>query len=189
MVVMIISLVIFAIAVIVLLVAIDVACPCLLASDWFEGELERVDAATGGEAAAIIAICVLVALAMITLMLVELVSFRRLVSLRRPVFFLISSTEEGIAAVDKESICQLAETTVTTFHNIRDVKCKVREKANVLAISCRIRVALGTNIPELSTELQTKIKDSVERLTGLEVGQVDVKSRYESAKSKRLAVS
>lgn len=179
-VVVIVGLVILAAAVITLLVATGASAPDIV--PWFESQLQRVADATGGGAAAIIAVSVIIALGMVALVFFELRP------LRRPVPLLISSTEQGIATIDKESVCVLAERTAATVTNVHDVKCSVGERAGGLRISCLASVALGSNIPEVSAELQSKIKEAVERLTGLPVAQVDVKTKYEPLEAKRLAV-
>ena len=107
----------------------------------------------------------------------------------KPVLFLLSSTDHGIATIDKNSICDLAESTALTFHNVRDVICKVgKQGPDFMMVSCKATLALGTNMPEITAELQSKIKESVEELTGLTVLQVNVKSKYESGRNKHMAL-
>ena len=179
-VVVIVALVILAGAVITLLVATGASSADMFRG--FQSQLQGAADASGGGAAAIIAVAAVIALGMLALLLLELIP------LRKAVLLLISSTEEGITAIERESVCELAEKTAAVVHNVRDVRCSVRERAGGLLVSCRALVALGTNIPQVSAELQSKIKKDVEELTGLPVAEVDVKAKYESVEVKRLIV-
>ena len=169
-------------AMIVLLVATEVITQAFLPSDWFDVPLQSTVDATGGTLAAIIAVSIIIALAMIILAFMELMPFRNGVA------FLISSGEAGITTIDQASVRVLAEKTGAAAHNVRGVRCQVGEGPNGLTISSQASVALGSNIPEVSAELQSKIKEAVERFTGLPVAQVNVKAKYESVEAKRLAV-
>ncbi len=177
---MIISLVILAGAVITLLVATGATSPDVFRG--FQSQLQGAADASGGGAAAIIAVAAIIALGMLALLFFELIPRRK------PVPLLISSTEQGITTIDRDSVCELAEKAAANVHNVRDVSCSVGERAGGLLISCRPSVALGSNIPEISAELQSKIREEVELLTGLPVAEVDVKTKYESVEAKRLAV-
>lgn len=181
-VVVIISMLVLAGAVITLLVATEVRTPEVLPYGLFESQLQRVADATGGSAAAIIAVSAVIALGMIALLFVEVIPTRK------PVLLLISSTEQGITTIDKNSVCVLAEKTAATLHYVRDVKCSIGQRTGGLLISCRASVALGSNIPEVSAELQNKIREAVEQSTGLRVVEVDVRAKYETVEGKRLAV-
>ena len=177
---MIVALVVLAGAVITLIVTAGATTPS--SYGWFESALQRAADATGGNAAAIIAVGVIIALGMVALLLFELIPVRKAAPL------LISSTEEGVTTIDQDSVRLLAEKTATSaVSNVRDIRCVVGEKAGGLTISCRASVALGSNIPEVGAELQNKVKDAVEKLTGLPVVKVDVKAKYETVKA-RLAV-
>jgi uncharacterized alkaline shock family protein YloU len=56
-----------------------------------------------------------------------------------------------------------------------------------IAIACYPRVILGSNVQELGDDLQTRIKQSVEQLTGLTVLEVNVvRVRYDRGDGARL---
>jgi uncharacterized alkaline shock family protein YloU len=180
--VIIVALVILAGAVITLLVAAGVSPPDVLPYGWFEPQLQGIADATGGTAAAIIALTVVIALGMIALLFFEFAPSGK------PASLLISSAENGVVTIDVESVCMLAEHTATSTRGVRRVKCRVRESAGGLLISCRASLALGTNIVEMGADLRSKIKEVVEQLTGLPVAQVDIRTKYESREAKPLAV-
>jgi uncharacterized alkaline shock family protein YloU/type IV secretory pathway VirB2 component (pilin) len=180
--VVVIALVILAGAVITCLVASHVSTPDILPYGWVESQLQRVADANRGTVAGIITISVVIALGMIVILLFEFIP------LSKPATLLISSTEKGVTTIDVDSVCILAEHAGATIHDVRDVKSKVRESAGGLLISCRTSVALGSNLLELEAESRSRIRETVEQLTGLPVAQVDIKIKYESRKAKQLAV-
>jgi hypothetical protein len=169
-------------AVITLLVTAGATGPGILPFGWFEGLLQKAASSGGGATAAIISAGVVIALGMIALLFFELMPFRKRVPL------LISSNEGGITTIDAHSVCVLAEKTAASIHNVHDIKCRVGAKMGGLVIYCRASVALGSNIPEVGVELQSKVKETVEQLTGLPVAKVDVRTQYEPVEAKRLAV-
>ena len=177
------ALIVLAGAVITALVAVELSDPDVLFSGWFESQFEEVADASGGEVAGIIAVSVVIALGMVVLLVFELIP------MRKPVLFMLSSTEHGIATIEKDSIRELAENTALSFRNVRDAYCRVVKNADdLMVIICRVSLTLGTNMPEMTAELQSKIKGAVEELTGLTVLQVNVKSKYESGRTKHMAL-
>jgi hypothetical protein len=181
-VVVVISVVILVGAVVTLLVSTGVSNPDILPFGWFETQLTGAAAATGGSAAIITIVSGIIALGLLILIIFEFIPIQKAVSL------LISSNDYGIVTIDRESVCLLAEKTSASFQNVRSAKCSLVEGTEGLVISCRPSVALITNIPELSVEVQAKIKEIVEQLTGLAVAQVNIKAKYETGEARRLAV-
>ena len=181
-VVVVISVVLLVGAVVTLLVSTGVSNPDILPFGWFESQLEGAAAATGGGAAAIIIVSGIIALGLLILLIFEFVPLQKSIPL------LIDSNDYGIITIDKESVCLLAEKTAASFQNVRSAKCSLVEGTEGLVVSCRPLVALITNVPELSVEVQAKIKEIVEQLTGLAVAQVNIKAKYETGEARRLAV-
>jgi len=169
-------------AVVTLLVSVGASPPDLLPHGWFETQLKTVADASGAAAVGIMAVCVVIILAMIAILVVESAP------LRRPMALLISSTEQGVTTIDEESICVLCERTSAGIHSVHAVKCHIRERPGGLLIVCRPTAIMGSNLLELGPELQQRIKEAVEELTGLPVAQVDVSFKYEPVEARRLAV-
>lgn len=177
------AVVVLATAAIILLVTAGAVSSGFLPSDWFDVPLARAADASGVTMAAIIAGSALV----IVLALAVLVLEFALAGRRR--LLLISSSEEGSASIDEGSVRLLAEKAASAVNSVRAARCFVREKPNGLAISCRALTGMGSNIPELSAELQGQIKETVSQFTGLPVSDVSVKVKYERANGKRVMVS
>ena len=174
------ALVLLAGSVMTLLVATEATAPD--SYGWFDFTLQKADDATGSGLVLTIIVAVIVGLASMAVLLIEMVFSRQ------PAPLLINSSEEGVTTINQESVCVLAEKTAATVHNVRDVHCSVGEKVGGLVISCQAVVSLASNVPEVCTELQGRVKSEVEKLTGLPVAQIDVKTKYESSDAKRLTV-
>lgn len=177
-----ISVVILIGAVVTLLVSTGVSAPDILPFGWFETQLQRVTEASVGGIAATLLVSIIIALGMLTLLFFEFIP------IRKTAILVINSTEKGSVTIDRESVCLLAEKTAITSRGVHAAKCSLAEGSEGLAISCRTSAVLVSNIPELSTELQGKIKDIVEELTGLAVAQVDINARYVPGEARRLTV-
>jgi hypothetical protein len=149
---------------------------------WFSFILQKAADATGAGLVITIVVAVIIALGTLALLLFELAISRQ------PITLLISSSEEGVTTINQESVCVLAEKTAATVSNVRDVHCSVGEKVGGLIFSCQALVSLASNVPEVCAELQGKVKENVEKLTGLPVAQINVKTKYESSDAKRLSV-
>jgi len=106
---------------------------------------------------------------------------------KRPRPLVVRADEAGTVTIEPNSVRVLAETVGAEVNGVREISCRVRERPGGLAIGCFPRVALGSNIPRLSTEMQVKIKESVESLVGLPVIEVSVVTKYETQRSRRLA--
>ncbi|MCD6568214.1 MAG: alkaline shock response membrane anchor protein AmaP [Dehalococcoidia bacterium] len=177
------ALLILAAAVIVLLVSAGICSPDVLPFEWSKSALGWVAGTSGARMVSVIAISAIIAVIMIGLLAVEVAPPRK------PAPLLISSSIEGITTVDVASICMLVEHVAVTVHGVRDVKSIVEESPVGLLIECQTTANLGSSILEIEPELRSRVKAAIEQLTGLPVAQVDVKIKYDSGRSKRLAVS
>jgi hypothetical protein len=192
-----ISLLVLAGAIVTLLVATDAVAPDflpgggsgeLVGDSWFEPQLRDLSDFSGSGLVVTIVVTILVALSMLGLLLVEM---RPIVRSRRSLR--ISSTPDGALSIEAASVRLLAEKTGMSNRNVSSLKCLLRVRRRAIAggsasiaIVCYPRVILGSNVPEIREDLQTRIKQSVEQLTGLTVLQVHVVSRYERGDSARL---
>ncbi len=168
-------------AIISLVVATEISPPDFLPYGWFQSPLQDVADATGKQATGIIVISVVITLGM-TGVLVFALRFRKETS------FIIGSDEKGITTINESSIRLLAETMGATFRSIDDIKCSVAENTGRLVFSCKVSVAIGNDAAQVGSELQTKIKEVVERFTGLRVARINIKVKYKSGESAQLKV-
>ena len=156
---------------------------------WFYAELKGVADFTGGDQAVTIVVAIVVAVVMLGLFLLEVRQLRRC-EVRLPV----SATPEGFLTIEASSVRLLAERTGIVNRNVSSLRCRlgVRRRpptgdAASIIIECYPRLLLGTDVQEVRDDLQTRIKNTVQRLTGLIVLQVNiVQVRYDKDSETRL---
>ncbi len=173
---------VLAAAAIVLLVTAGAVSPDFVPVDWLEVPLERASDATGGSLITIIVVSVLL---LVGALLVLVLEFSRR---GREDELLISSSEAGSATVDHDSVRLLAERAASGASSVRQVRCWVKHKPDGLLISCRALSVMGSNIPEVSAEIQGNIRETVSEYTGLSVADVRVTVKYERVDRKHAMV-
>ena len=159
-------------------------------NSWFESELRELALLEQPWKA----ISIAGALAGIGLMLLLLAFQVRGGGWRREMPLLVSSTDLGSLSVDPASIRTLVEHTGMTNRSVVDLTCRlsVRRKTppggpDHITISCQPRLEMGADLREVRDDIQCKVKEVVERLTGLEVGRVHLtRARYERLPDNRL---
>ena len=154
---------------------------------WFQSELEDLASYEGSARVISMAISIAVAAVMLLVLLAEWRVGQKTMSL------LISVTGEGGLSIEEDSVRYLAERTGQSNRNVTRLRCGVRiqGRRNVaparVILTCYPRVILGSNVQEIRDDLQQRVKDSVESLTGLLVDRVDVaRVRYERSDSSKL---
>ncbi len=175
------ALAILAGAVVTIGVATQVWPPYILAG-WFQSQLQLASEATTASRVAIISLSAVAAVGMLALLLAEVVP------LRTSVVHVLSTTDKGVATIENQSLCLLAERTGETVHGVNDVDCFIRDGDDGLLIKCRAVIALGANLLEINPELKSKVHDAIQQLTGLPVARVDIKFKYHSDKRSRVSV-
>ncbi len=155
--------------VLVLLVAVGAVEP----GDLLLPQFEDVAEATGAGLAAANGIAVVMVLIGLLLLVVELQPI-----VARPRLVLVSAGEAGVVQIALDSVKELAERTGGANRSVKGLKCRVRVTSGGLRIVCLADLNMGSEVPKVSAELQESIDDAVERLTGLEVVDVEVKARY-----------
>ena len=139
-------------------------------------------------------ISVAASLAVIVLML-GLLAFETMgATRRRETPLLISSTGLGLLSVEPASIRTLVEHTGSANRSVFDLRCRlnVRRKTppggpDHIIISCQPNLEMGADLTEVRDDLQARVKEVVERLTGLAVERVHItRVRYERLPEHRL---
>ena len=181
-------------ATVTVLVSADAVDPDFLPSGssdeaWFDNELSGVADLDGAKQTIAIVLPVVAGIAALALLALQLRSIRR-----GPLSLQISSSQEGGLTMEATSVRLLAERTALINRNINDIRCGIRvtrrpagDGPASIVIACYPRVNLGGNIKEIRDDLQLRIKDVVERLTGLAVQRVNiVKVRYDRNDDRKL---
>lgn len=88
--------------------------------------------------------------------------------------FLIRHTDYGELKISTQTIEGIAQSVATKFSGIRNIKIKVNVLEGIIILDMRGEVSPEINIPETTIQLQDKVKEHVEKCTGVEVGEVKV---------------
>lgn len=144
---------------------------------WFQPQLE--DLADYGGTGEGIAIGVSAGIGL--LMLAALFFEIRPLLHRREVLLPISGSPDGNLNIEAGSVRLLAEKTGIANRSVASLKCRLRIRRGAtsagpasVVIVCQPRLILGSNVQEIGDDLQVRIKEAVQRLTGLTVLRVDV---------------
>lgn len=189
--VILVALFLLAASVITILVALDALAadflPGTAEESWFQPQLQGLAGFEGWQ----LAVSVIAAAAVGLLMLILLAMELKPNSSNR--FFTVSASREGNLTVDETSVRELAESTALNNQAVDVVRCRIRTQGKRTAsptsiiVDCYPVVVAGSNVQEVRDDLQARIKETVERLTGLRVSQVNVaRIRYESGQNLRL---
>lgn len=157
---------------------------------WFEPQLRGLAEFQGGGEVAAVVIPVIVLVLMAALLFMQFKGGTG----RREQALPISATELGRLNVEADSVRLLAERTGSANRNVVELRCRLAvRKTNPtslpasIVIACYPQVVMGADIQELRDDLQTRIKEVVERLTGLQVERVNVsRVRYDRGPERRL---
>ena len=156
-------------------------------ASWFQPQLEALADSTRTNSLTNIAIFSIAGLVSLFVLILELKSPNKTKSL------VISSAPEGDLTIEEDSIRYLVEKTGTTSRDIISMRCKVkieRRTPNIpytISINCSPKITLGSNVQAVRDDLQIRVKNKVETLTGLIVHKVNVpRVKYDRGTTSRL---
>lgn len=93
---------------------------------------------------------------------------------RRGNKFYCFKNEDGIVRISANSIENIALSVARRSNSVREAKAKAKFIKSGVEITLRMVVYPDTQVPALSEILQDKIRSSVEMMTELKVGSVDI---------------
>lgn len=88
--------------------------------------------------------------------------------------FLVRHTDYGELKISTQTIEGLAQSVANKFTGIRNIITKVYILEGIITLHMRGEVSPEINIPETTIQLQNKVKEHVEKCTGVEVSEVKV---------------
>lgn len=149
---------------------------------WLRDQLREIDELRGDRKSATIASVALAGVVAVLLLALE----------SRPLF-----TVERVVATDAagkdfaiygDSIKILIEQAGTDIAGVTDVTSSFRKSPDGLRISCRVSLARSANMHEVGSQLQERVKATVERMAGVKVAEVRLKLRYDvSSREQRVS--
>lgn len=106
-----------------------------------------------------------------------LASIRLLVagfSRQKPVSTLLMNTELGVIRVSVNTLDTLTQKAVRSFQEVKEIKSVVLSDPDGIRIQLKISILPDIVMPELSRNIQQKVKEYVESLSGIAVKEVQV---------------
>lgn len=88
--------------------------------------------------------------------------------------YLIRHTEYGELKISTQTVEGLVQSIANKYSGIRNVRTNVKIFEGIVTIFLRGEVTPEINIPETTIDLQNKVKEHVEKCTGVEVSEVKV---------------
>lgn len=89
---------------------------------------------------------------------------------------ILLENSDGKLLITRETIENLVNNIVKGFDSAEDITTKIElDNENNLIVYVNLSVSENANIKELSTNLQTRIKDTVKKTSDLEVKEVNIK--------------
>jgi len=90
---------------------------------------------------------------------------------------ILLENESGKLLISIETIENLVKGVISGFQNVKSTNCKVRldKQVNNVVIDLNLVVSADTVIKELSTNLQSRIKEVIKTTTEIEVKQINIK--------------
>lgn len=89
---------------------------------------------------------------------------------------ILLENSDGKLLITKETIENLVNGVVKGFESAEDITTKIElDKENNVIVFVNLNVSSNAVIKELSTNIQTKIKDTIKKATDLQVKEVNIK--------------
>ena len=88
--------------------------------------------------------------------------------------FLVLNNESGEVTIHDETIIGLVRSIANEFEGIDNILTKVKFKDGKINIDLKGEAEKEISIPQISQQLQERIKTHIEDVTGAEVNNVDV---------------
>ncbi len=86
----------------------------------------------------------------------------------------LTTTELGVVRVSIATLDTLTQKAVQSFQEVKEVKNVVLSDVDGARIQLKITVLPDVSMPELTRSIQTKVKEYVESLSGINVKEVQV---------------
>ena len=92
---------------------------------------------------------------------------------------ILLENESGKLMISIDTISNIVKSVSKEFSNIKSINCKVKldKQINNVVIDINLVVASETNIKELSSNLQNKIKEVIKTTTDINVKEINIKIR------------
>jgi len=101
---------------------------------------------------------------MVLVSLLHLITF----SPRRKKMKTISfDSEGGVVSISVSAVCDFIRKLGDEFESVKNIEPKLRSEKEMVSIDLNLKVRTGTRIPELSAQLQARVRESIREGLGI----------------------
>ncbi|HHY81446.1 MAG TPA: alkaline shock response membrane anchor protein AmaP [Clostridiales bacterium] len=93
---------------------------------------------------------------------------------RKPNSTIMGNTELGVIRISVNTLDTLTQKAVRSFNEVREVKSIVLPDADGVKVQLKLTVQPDVVMPDLSKNIQNKVKEYVESLSGIVVREVQI---------------
>lgn len=86
----------------------------------------------------------------------------------------ISSSAEGNIEISINALEEIVKRFFSGIHGVRSATIDVSEKREGICVQAKITIVPGTNVPELTKNVQSELKTNVEMLSGVNIKSIKV---------------
>ena len=90
----------------------------------------------------------------------------------------IADGPSGTTQVSSRSVVRLAERIALSNHDVTACSCDLSAAPEGLTIACKTQLRMGADVPRVTSEVQSSIRDAVESLLGVPVSNVYIRAKY-----------
>ncbi len=76
-------------------------------------------------------------------------------------------TEGGIVSISVNAVCDFIQKLGDEFESVKNIDPKLHSEKDMVSIELNLKVRTGTRIPELSAQLQNRVRESVREGLGI----------------------
>lgn len=93
---------------------------------------------------------------------------------------LISSNENGLITMSRESLEKYAKVMGLQIAQVRDIRCNIWQTDKGLKVNCHPILLTGAQVQDQAPEIREQIAQTITNVTGIPVIKISVKARYDS---------
>lgn len=98
----------------------------------------------------------------------------------------IADDSTGTTQVSSRSVVNLCEKVALSNRDVTSCDCAIERTLEGLAIACKIRLKMGADVPAVTSQVQSSVRDAVESLLGLPVAHVYIDAKYSGRQERSL---
>lgn len=96
---------------------------------------------------------------------------------RRQTAFEVGTTDLGVMTVERDGLCRMAERVASSVDGVVGARAVMESRDGGVACRCLVSVHAEASVKDVGAEVQSLVRESVERQAGIQLHEVEVKAR------------